>query len=64
MAVTETREANAIERRIYYSHFPRKGSVATMQGHMGKHQAWSGGRGKSRTQPFLGFPWERQSRAE
>ena len=39
--ITETWEANATERRLYYSHFPREGSVATIQGHWGKHQGWS-----------------------
>lgn len=39
---------------------PEKGVVATIQGQWGKHQGWPGGRGKSRTPPFLRLLWERQ----
>lgn len=69
MEVTERcqRKANAIERRMYYLTFPERRACQAMQGHMGKHRVWPGGR-KEQRKPRLelswGFPWERQGRAE
>lgn len=51
-----TQRGNAIEKGIYYLHFPREGACHAMQDHIGKHQVWSGDREteeKARSRAFI-----------
>lgn len=61
----QSQERIAIKKIACDSEFPRKGACYAMQGHGGKHQRWSGGRGrevKCRQEPLLQIPWEGMAR--
>lgn len=50
-------EVNAIERRFYYSHFPKEGDMPCHIGPQRKFQVWSArsrSKGEACTQSFIG----------